>query len=124
MDRAVTDVLKEARALISDPEHWTQGSAAIENTGAECLPTDPDAYAFCGLGAILHVLGVSEEDDLTRAAHARLCEALWEIEPRLPGYHKHFVDLNDDAFGLFEGGLEDNHAAVLRAFDAAIRSHA
>jgi hypothetical protein len=46
------DVLKAARALISDPARWTQGAYARDEQGNEVDIYDAEACAWCALGAI------------------------------------------------------------------------
>lgn len=45
-------VLLEARALIADPDHWTQHAFARREDGEACKPTDPRACRRCLLGAV------------------------------------------------------------------------
>jgi hypothetical protein len=59
MTNAVSEVLSAARELIADPEHWTQGTYAIENTGNEVYPDESNAYAFCSAGALAKASGTT-----------------------------------------------------------------
>ena len=45
-------VLRDAKALISDPAKWTQKAAARDIEGAEVAFGDEDAVCWCALGAI------------------------------------------------------------------------
>jgi len=50
-----SQLLIEARKLISDPCHWTQGTLARNRTGEPCQTTDPAAFKWCSLGALTAV---------------------------------------------------------------------
>lgn len=62
-----------ARALITDPEYWTQCELAVGNMGESCNADDPDAYAFCALGALAHVRKVCVPAEDAYAASAACC---------------------------------------------------
>lgn len=109
--------LQAARALIANPEYWTQGCHAIANTGAEVPVDDPEAYAFCADGALLKAIL-----DLGRPAphnspeyascSARLNSAARKMFPGIVG----ITDINDGN----AGEPDDTHANVLAVFDAAL----
>lgn len=61
----VREALSAARGLIENPEFWTQGDYAIENTGATVETLDDDAYAFCAVGALGRVLDWDPNSDIT-----------------------------------------------------------
>lgn len=44
--------LREARELISLPEHWTQGHSARDETGSFCSPRSSRARCWCAMGAL------------------------------------------------------------------------
>jgi hypothetical protein len=64
---AVTTVqlLKKARALISDPKRWTQNAFARDKHGHAVPPQDSRAVRFCSIGAINHY--AAESDVRTRS---------------------------------------------------------
>lgn len=43
--------LKRAKAKIADPEHWIKGYLAIAANGNIIGPEEPNAYAWCAVGA-------------------------------------------------------------------------
>lgn len=101
------DVLQQARALISDPEHWTQGYWARRESRlglVECVPDDPDAVCWCAAGAI------------NKVAQARMFAdpAIDTLELALP------LDYRHRAAPIFAFNDERTHAEVLHAFDTAI----
>lgn len=49
------DVLKSAKALISDPERWTQGVYARDRKGRSVLGWDESAACWCALGAVTSI---------------------------------------------------------------------
>lgn len=116
-------ILKEARALITDPEHWTQGDHAIENTGASIDPLNEAAYAWCADGALCRVLNRQPEFINGYAPYKMACAALDAALARvvpLDGKSTSLVALNDAEIEGIETA-EACHAAVLSVFDDAIK---
>ena len=121
MPHDAKSILTEARALIADPEHWTQESLAIQDTGAETTPTSEFAYAWCALGALQRVSDDDDDNTPRVSAADMLADAASQI---LNGRNcvtkgNPIVQLNDDEHGVFDTP-EETHAAVIRAFDLAI----
>ena len=93
------EILKAARALITDPQHWTTGDYARDVEGHGVGSGSPDAVAWCAFGAISAV---------GRDASRR---------------HR---DSADEALRLACGGLVGDandrygHAYILAAYDRAI----
>jgi hypothetical protein len=98
------DVLREARALIADPDRWCQGYEAVDANGVFIDSTAPQAVRWCALGALGRV---ANRRQLRSTEMLDVDEALDEAS-RL--YGKTVDHVND----------EDGHAAVLRVYDAAI----
>lgn len=48
----VVSLLKAARALISDPDKWTQGVFARNKEGSRISSTSPEATCWCASGAV------------------------------------------------------------------------
>lgn len=55
MTNPETLILIQARALISDEEHWTQGIFAATASGRATLYNAPNADRWCAMGAIRKV---------------------------------------------------------------------
>lgn len=51
------EILVKARALIEDPERWTQGAWARDAWGNKTLDSRDNAVAFCVAGAMCRVSG-------------------------------------------------------------------
>lgn len=104
MNSETRAVLTKARALIEDPAHWLQGQGAVNLQGKVVNPSDPEALAFCAVGAVHRaraILGVRE------------FAAIRVLQHHLPSGYRGQTELmsfNDKA----------THAAVLALFDAAI----
>jgi hypothetical protein len=109
------DTLIKARALIADPARWTQHALARNAAGESHPPThpqgnnifweglqgnDPQACAWCAIGAIQHVTPTSQKARrlLTIAADAL--------------YNTHVANVNDEL----------GHTAVLEIYDHAIKA--
>jgi len=95
----VHDTLVAARALIADPERWTQGAWARDEEGGPVGTLSPAAVCFCAQGALVHV---------SRSGHERALEALSVAAGRRPTVVNDF----------------DGHAAVLEMYDRAIEATA
>lgn len=47
------EIMQEARDLIANPEHWTQGVAAKSANGTPVMPSAECATSFCMYGALI-----------------------------------------------------------------------
>jgi hypothetical protein len=52
MDAMTRQILEQARALLTDPDRWTQRSAARTATGMVCDTKSRQAVCWCAVGAI------------------------------------------------------------------------
>ena len=101
----VTEVLTEARNLISEPEHWIQGVYARDAQG---LPTDwgsPEAVCWCVTGAILKAAAAIQEQSIEH--HALVMRSIKEL---MFGIDSNIYTFNDS----------HNHAEVLEMIGRAI----
>lgn len=120
LPRAV-ELLERARALISAPEAWLDGThrgnvtaCATTREGAPVSPGDQRAVRFCAVGAIGRAAGCEPQVDETEiAALSPAMEEAGRIADRL---------LGAAADGRWIGLVNDDetHAAVLATFDRAI----
>lgn len=85
-----------ARALITNPAHWTQRADARTVEGLSVHPSDPRAVCYCGIGAC------------ERIAAGNTLRELKYVADQIYGLS--IVDVNDTI----------GHTAVLRMFDRAI----
>lgn len=93
------EILIAARALIAEPEHWTQRAAARNRLGMPVGALEPSACCWCAAGALFRVAGRFND----RGYYAGM-KALCPVTG--PGV----VVLNDMS----------THADVLAMFDKAI----
>lgn len=98
MSAETVEVLRRARALIADPEHWCTGDWARDAALIGAHPKDANACRWCASGALM---AASDQPDgagwvLTAAAHSL--------------YAAEVIAVNDDL----------GHAAVLAMYDRAI----
>jgi len=91
--------MKRARALITDPEHWTQDAFARDKAGTRLTAHDPSAVSWCMAGAVIKCGGARMYAPF-EALRAMATEKGYE---RLPVFN----DYSD-------------HATVLAAFDEVI----
>lgn len=54
-------VARRAKELLSDPERWIVGDTAVDKNGNHVSTASPSARAFCAIGAVYHVCGVTDE---------------------------------------------------------------
>ena len=102
------EILIAARAIITEPEHWTQGHSARTASGDPITIGDPIAYAFCASGAIWRSL----DNDV---ADSKLHSAFGALNECLPAGFESVVDYNDaDA---------TRHADVIALFNRAIDAY-
>lgn len=95
-------LLMQARELIIDPSHWTQGAAARDARGRGVFSDAPEACMFCVIGSIWRAAGSRTGKDVYLAEHA--------LERVVPdGYVASFNDSH-------------SHAEVIAMFDRAIAS--
>jgi hypothetical protein len=98
------EILIAARALITRPEHWTQGAYRRDTNGNK-LHRDRGAVCWCPEGAISYVA----TDDSSRGALSAADDLLADAAGVERGM---FTDWNDDP--------RRTHAEVLAVMDLAI----
>ena len=102
-----TEVLARARALVANPDTWTQGATARDARGRRVEPEDDEAVRFCLIGA-LH----------------RACA---EVVAPLGVYNRASARLEAASFALGKRGAvsivndTEGHAGALALIDAAIQ---
>jgi hypothetical protein len=99
------EILRQARELISDPAHWTQGEYARDADGNFAAVYDPAAVCFCSLGAIAKVMNISDPDAVSLFEPAEILDDIC------------FAKCGVKAYGFNDS---HTHAEVLSLFDAAI----
>ncbi len=99
------DVLRAARALIAEPERWTQGEYAVDAEGRRVPALAPEALRFCAVGAC-------ERAGCKPLAGAGVIHALVTALPA--GQRSRITDFND----------AHEHSEVLALFDRAIAAEA
>ena len=94
-------LLRAARALIADPDHWTTGCAARDVHGRSVMPESPKAIRFSGFGALSRLAPVDHDlrDRTATALNAAVTPSWWI---------------------RWEDALGRTHAEVLVALDRAI----
>jgi hypothetical protein len=98
-----SDLLRNAKSLISNPERWCQGAHSLRANGAHCLGSDPDAVAWCAGGAVWRI---GSDNPAVRDEALRILT----LAAR-------------ETFGEDHLAVNDRlgHAAVMRMLDVAIR---
>lgn len=104
MKQSAKQILEAARALLSDPSHWTQRVSARDSAGLPVAFNEPRACKFCAGGAVAKVAINMPGPEYEQAIAAMYAAA------------KH--DLN--AGGLVQVNDYMGYEATLRMFDKAI----
>ena len=95
------DYLHATRALISEPEHWTQKTSARNANGDPVAVLDREAFSYCLTGAVKRVTNVSD-------AYSDVIRALQSFDPR--------------GWSLMLFNDSHTHAEVLHWIDKAIEA--
>lgn len=61
MPKTLLQTLRDTRAIIADPEHWTQGQYAVDQSGHYAPLHSGAAHAFCLLGAFARAEGRADD---------------------------------------------------------------
>jgi len=94
----VSELLKQAKSLIEDEEHWCCGLPAKDKAGNLCFAESPEAVSWCSVGALWKINPPSR---IENGAYALL--------------RKH-MGMNIDNFND-----SYTHKEVMKAWDAAIQ---
>ena len=118
----VTELLIEARDLISEPGRWTQGVYACDALGYAIDWGSPEAVCWCATGAICKAAESIQEHGKRRALIERAT-----VELRIAIGHNGVTAFNDhrthaEVLAAFDRAINDSHThvEVLEMFDEAI----
>jgi hypothetical protein len=131
--KSTIDILIEARNLILDINHWTQGMPAKASTGYSIDPKSPDACAWCADGALQRAAGndydAYYDASLILAKVARESFFVTQDSARFSDTCA-YIHVNDGGDIAIDDKLNLNaaytlsHANILRCFDLAITREA
>ena len=97
-------VLMRARSLIADPENWIQGPVAVDKDKKPVEVGDPDACAWCALGAIYEAAYRNDAPD----------------EPAYDVLRKIILGAGYGGIANWNDWHKTTHSEVLDVFDEAI----
>jgi hypothetical protein len=106
MSDTILNHLIAAKALISDPAHWTRAYYAKKKNGEACEAWDNDAVCWCSYGALRKTAGLRHSGDMSDDYYTAE-NVLYDAA----GPHG-VVEINDT----------QNHADVMAMFDRAIEA--
>ncbi|WP_316196634.1 hypothetical protein [Bradyrhizobium sp. SZCCHNS3053] len=106
----ISKLLADAKGLIIEPSHWTQGASARNKKNWPVSSDNPDAVCFCADGALVRTAGGLTD------SYINASDLLSSVARELSGGYG-FVNLNDGNASI---GQMSPHQAVLHAFDIAI----
>lgn len=112
MAMTTLEVLKQARALIASPEHWTQGALAHTCDGGVCGPTDPDATNWCAIGAVWSATHGNKPQIVDSIA------ALADVVPNRGPITQ--IELQEARVQRYNDNPATDHQTILDLFDRAI----
>lgn len=105
-----TDVLKQAKALISKPERWAKGNSARDKYGRACSTKNPAAASFCVLGAFQRVRLDGYYCDKNKRARKLFREAINKDHPEfdldIPKFNDAPVTTHKDIMHTFDIAIE------------------
>lgn len=114
-------VLQGARLLIEKESAWIQGPVAVNAQGDNVQPIDPEACAWCCLGAIeatyLDILNIANHDEANRES----ANAVYDARRLLRDVIDEYTDeMFDGDIGDFNDSAFTGHGDVLHVLDTAI----
>ena len=115
------DVLQGARLLIEEESAWVQGPVAVNAQGDNVQPIDPEACAWCCLGAIeatyLNILNITNHDGANRES----ADAVYDARRLLRDVIDEYTDeMFEGDIGDFNDSAFTGHCDVLHVLDTAI----
>jgi hypothetical protein len=112
-----SEILIAARAIIADPERWTQGHLARDANGQLAEPNEAAACSFCAYGAALRAaIDLRLDEREGRLIGSLLDSAARKVKTEIPGANGSLrpIAYLNDKFG------EESRTLVLAAYDIAI----
>lgn len=100
-----SEILIKAKAIISNPDKWTQGAFARNYDGEEVSPISSQAVCFCSIGALKASVG-KDQSEVTMFYLVNARDYLMKATP--DGYIAVFND-------------EHTHEEVMAVWDKAIK---
>jgi hypothetical protein len=108
----ISQIIREARSLIADPDNWIEGEFAQTAAGESCDPWDPDAAAFCAFGALVKAAyGMSNDSGLAMHFAQSAASAILGDQESRP---EELFLVNDD----------EGREAMLALFEARLKGDA
>jgi hypothetical protein len=107
---SLADDIRAARAVIEDPDNWTQGAMALDADGNSTPSNSETAVCFCALGAVRRAMKEPANPGHGRPRGNAVIDALHTVVRETTG-QKYFIDHFNDVH---------SHAEVLAMFDKAI----
>lgn len=105
MTAIALEVLKKARAKISDPSRWIKGPIAVDVNGREVGPGSPNACKWCAEGALISVL--------VEGPNGNEGGVIWA--------HKVLSDFVGQPLGRYNDDPKTTHEDILSLFARGIR---
>jgi hypothetical protein len=106
-------LVTDARDILADPAHWTQGCFARNEAGHPGLaPNDPNAVCYCSFGALMSLTEYNTPPVVYDTMGAVATELLAKRGIEIPDGRNRIVYLNDFP--------TTTHADVLEMFDITI----
>ena len=120
--KTAKEILEGARALLADPDRWTQKATARADNGRQVRPSDPAAVCWCMGGALAVVTLKALWEHERGSPEWKVMEESWERAIELVNVSSNTISGNSDRFGMI--ALNDDsrteHGHVLQALDLAI----
>ena len=111
------ELLIKARALIANPNHWTQTNFAHDTEGNSVAPSNEKACEWCALGAIMNI---RYENANGYAIEDKAIEMLSLTISDFDKYENFRGVNNEDIISSFNDDTSTTHEDVISMFDIAI----
>ena len=110
------EILIQAKALISDKDHWTQRFFARNKERMPVSPAGKSACQWCAIGAIIRIRYNSKLEYLREAqAYNALTQSIKDLNLDLG------VSKDWDLIGAFNDHADTTHEDIIKIFDKAIQ---
>lgn len=109
------EILKAARKLLTNPDHWTFGAMARDLDGEQVVPHSNAAACYCSVGAVYKVSGAAQQVPQTHPA-----EQVLRMLDKTATQLGHVQDWREDLRPCADLNDSKGHAAALEMFDLTI----
>jgi hypothetical protein len=105
-------ILKQAREILSNPDHWTKGCNARDRYGHSCASAGGEACKWCAHGALCKLTPADTQEEKQKAC---------DIRNKAMGYLRKVSESRGFISFTYYNDEVATHSDILSLFDEAIR---